>query len=133
MKVLLLTILMIFTGSAYAGLYKWVDNEGNVHYSQKRPLGKQYKRLKAPAAAPEDSKPLYSSSSKKSEDNVVSAEIDKNTKLRQTNCTRAKKHLNTYQVYSRIRGKDGVVRGIGAEERNREVTKAKQLISDFCD
>jgi len=132
MKVLLLTILMIFAGSAYAGLYKWVDNEGNVHYSQKRPLGKQYKRLKAPASAPENSKPLYSSSSKKSENDAVSAETDKNAKLRQTNCARAKKHLNTYQVYSRIRGKDGVVRNIGAEERNREVNKAKQLISDFC-
>lgn len=59
MKALLLMTMLIFTSSASAGLYKWVDDEGNVHYSQKRPRDKQFKRLKAPAAAPENSTPLY--------------------------------------------------------------------------
>ena len=52
MKILLLTAMIIFASSASAGLYKWVDDEGNVHYSQKRPVNKQYERLKAPTSAP---------------------------------------------------------------------------------
>lgn len=61
MRMLLLTTLMIFVSSASAGLYKWVDDEGNVHYSQKRPINKQFERLKAPAPSPDGSKPLYNS------------------------------------------------------------------------
>ena len=132
MKVLLLTVMMIFATSASAGLYKWVDNEGNVHYSQKRPRGKQYKRLKAPAPAPEDSKPLYSTSDKNNKKDPAAVETSKNEKLRELNCARAKKHLNTYQVYRRIRGKDGTIRNISDEEKTREIAKAQQSIRDFC-
>ena len=132
MKLLLLTMMMIFATSASAGLYKWVDDEGNVHYSQKRPRDKQYKRLKAPAPAPENSKPLYSTDNKTDKKDAVAVEMSKNQKLREVNCARAKKYLNTYQVYSRIRSKDGTIRDIGTEERTREIKKAQQSIRDFC-
>jgi len=132
MKVLLLTMMMIFTSTATAGLYKWVDSEGNVHYSQKRPRDKQYKRLKEPAPAPENSKSPYSSANKSNEKDAAATETAKNQKLRDLNCARAKKHLSTYQVYRRIRDKDGTVRNIGDEERAREIQKAQQSISDFC-
>ena len=132
MKVLLLTVMMIFATSASAGLYKWVDNEGNVHYSQKRPRDKQYKRLKAPAPTPQNTKPLYSTDGTSNKKDVIESEMKKNNNLRELNCTRAKKHLSIYQVYSRIRGKDGTVRDIGDEERNREIKKAQEAINDFC-
>jgi len=132
MKVLLLTVMMIFASTATAGLYKWVDSEGNVHYSQKRPHDKQYKRLKEPAPAPDNSKSPYSSTNKTIKKDAVTTETAKNKKLRDLNCARAKKHLNTYQVYLRIQGKDGTVREIGDEERAKEIQKAQQGISDFC-
>ena len=135
MRILLLTTLMIFSCSASAGLYKWVDDEGNVHYSQKPPLEQKYKRLKAPAPAPapENSQSPYPSTSKNIKKDVTATETAKNKKLRDLNCARAKKHLNTYQVYSRIRGKDGTIKIISDEERARETQKAQQSISDFCD
>ena len=133
MKVLLLTMMMIFATSASAGLYKWVDNEGNVHYSQKRPLNKQYKRLKAPPPAPENSKSPYQSKKQSSEtDDTATAETIKNKKIRETNCANAKKNLNAYQVYRRIRDKDGNVRPIDDNERARQIKQAKQAINDFC-
>ena len=87
MRILLLTTMMIFAASASAGLYKWVDNEGNVHYSQKRPANQQFKKLKAPPPAPETSKSLYQSSEPaKPASSTAAAETAKNQKIRADNC-----------------------------------------------
>lgn len=133
MRMLLLTTLIIFASSATAGLYKWVDNEGNVHYSQKRPKNIQYKKLKAPAAPPVSSKPLYQAEkAKTSADGALVEEEAKIKKLRTDNCEKAKKSLNTYTVYRRLRDKDGNVRIIDANERTKQIEDAKKAIKDFC-
>ena len=124
---------MIFASSAFAGLYKWVDDEGNVHYSQKRPKDKQYKRLKAPAPAPEDSKPLYQSTEKADKaSKTMAAESANNEKVRATNCANAKKHLNSYTIYRRFRDKDGNVNVVDDNERAKQIKEAEQAIKDFC-
>lgn len=135
MRVLLLAAIMIFASSAFAGLYKWVDDEGNVHYSQKRPLDQQFKKLKAPPPAPDDSKPLYQSSgdnSQKSGSDTAATETAKNKTAREQNCANAKKNLNAYQVYRRIKDKDGNVRTIDEKVRAAQIKKAQQAIKDFC-
>jgi len=136
MRVLLLTIMMIVASSASAGLYKWVDDEGNVHYSQKKPRGQQFERLKAPAPAPEDSKPLYQSSEtnkKVGGEDTAAKETAKNNKIREENCTKAKKNLNSYQVYRRIRDKDGNVTIIDDNERAKQIKSAQDAISQYCE
>ncbi len=133
MRILLLTVMIIFASSASAGLYKWVDDEGNVHYSQKRPLDQQYQRLKAPASAPENSTNLYQSTKQKSPaNNIIDTETAKNEKIRAKNCTKAKKNLNNYTVYRRFRDKDGNVTIIDDKDRAKQIKEAKQAISDFC-
>ena len=132
MRMLLLTVIMIFAGSASAGLYKWVDSEGNVHYSQKRPRDQQYKRLKAPAPAPENSKSLYPSTTLNKPKNVVATETAKNEKIRATNCQNAKNNLKSYQLSRRVRDKEGNVTIVDDKERARQIEKAKKAISDFC-
>ena len=125
--------MMIFASSASAGLYKWVDNEGNVHYSQKRPRDKQYKKIKAPAPAPESSKPLYKSTSPKNKSsNSAVSETKKNEKMRAENCANAKKRLNAYQVYRRIQDNEGNIKVVSDNERANNIKRAKQAISDFC-
>ena len=133
MRILLLTAMMIFASSAFAGLYKWVDDEGNVHYSQKRPRDQQYKRLKAPAPAPENNKSLYQSPKQnKKAGNVVASETAKNEKIRADNCAGAKKNLNSYTLYRRIRDKDGNVTVLDDKERARQIENAKIAIREFC-
>ena len=134
MRILLLATMMIFASSVSAGLYKWVDNEGNVHYSQKRPRDKQYKKIKAPAPAPEDSKPLYKSTTKQNKSTgTATKEAKKNEKLRAENCANAKKRLNGYQVYRRMQDEDGNVKVLDDNERAKKIQQAKQAINDFCD
>ena len=130
---LLLATLMIFTFSASAGLYKWVDDEGNVHYSQKRPKSQKYKRLKSPAPTPESSKPLYKPLAEPTENNdVVATETAKNEKIRSDNCAAAKKNLNSFTVYRRLRDKDGNITYIDDKVRAQRIENAKKAIREFC-
>ncbi|MCW8901817.1 MAG: DUF4124 domain-containing protein [Gammaproteobacteria bacterium] len=133
MRILLLSTLMILASSASAGLYKWIDNDGNVHYSQKPPRDQQFKRLKAPAAAPENSKPLYQETKLKDKaGNIVATETAKNEQIRATNCENAKNNLSSYQRSRRIRDKDGNVKTLDDNERSKQIENAKQAINDFC-
>ena len=135
MRVLLLTIMMIIATSASAGLYKWVDNEGNVHYSQKPPANKQFKRLKAPPSAPESAKPLYESSkaTAKEKGGTAAAESAKNKEIRAKNCVQAKKALTNYQLHRRVRDKKGNVTVLDDKVRAKQIESAKQAISNYCD
>lgn len=134
MRIVFLTIMILFATSASAGMYKWVDEDGNVHYSQKRPLDKQYKKLKAPPPAPEDAKSPYQSSAPKEDkpDKTVQALTDKNLKIREENCEKAKKNLTNFQLHRRIRDKDGNVTVIDDKEREKQIQNAEKAIKDFC-
>lgn len=134
MRILLLTTMMIFASSAFAGLYKWVDSDGNVHYSQKRPANQQFKQIKAPPPAPESSKPLYQSFKPAGKSGkTADAETAKNKKIRADNCVKAKKNLNNFQIHRRMRDKDGNVTVIGDKERSSNIENAKQAITNYCD
>ena len=133
MRILLLTAMMIFASSAFAGLYKWVDDEGNVHYSQKRPPNQQFERLKAPPPAPDSDKPLYQSSKPSDTANkAVAAETEKNEKIRAENCAKAKKSLANYQIHRRMRDEDGNVTVIDDKVRASQIEKAKEAINSYC-
>ncbi|MCK4865096.1 MAG: DUF4124 domain-containing protein [Gammaproteobacteria bacterium] len=134
MRMLLLTVMMIFASSAFAGLYKWIDNEGNVHYSQKRPVNQQFKRLKAPPPAPDNAKPLYKSSAPaKTANKTATAETAKNKEIRAKNCAQAKKNLSNFQIHRRMRDKDGNVTTIDDNVRAKNIKSAQNAISNYCD
>lgn len=134
MRILLLTMMMILASTASAGAYKWVDSEGNVHYSQYPPKDKPFKTLKAPLPAPQNTQsPDPETKEKKSNaEDTIKAETAKNAKIRQENCEIGKNNLNSYQLYRRIRAKDGTVTVVDDKERAHQIESAKQLIRDFC-
>jgi len=125
--------ILLLTAIAFAGLYKWVDDEGNVHYSQKRPANQQFERLKAPPAAPDNDKPLYQSNEPTSTtDETIAAETAKNKKIREEKCAQAKKSLSDYQVYRRIRDEDGNVTVLDDKVRATQIKRAKEAIRSYC-
>jgi len=134
MRMLLLTVMMIFASSTFAGLYKWVDNEGNVHYSQKRPVNQQFKRLKAPPPAPDNAQPLYKPGTPATKSGKTAAtETAKNKEIRAKNCAQAKKNLSNYQIHRRMRDKDGNVTTIDDNVRAKNIKNAQNAISNYCD
>ena len=136
MRTLLLMTIFVFSASAFAGLYKWTDNEGNVHYSQKPPKNQQFKRLKAPPPAPANAKPLYPSqstnNSKTGNTGKTTKETEKAKILKAENCAKARKNLSNYQVHRRIKDKDGNVKIISDDDRAAKIANANKDVEHYC-
>ena len=146
MKQLLALSLTLFTGlslcgTATAATYKWVDEKGNVHYSQHPPADTNYERMKIQKSRPGETPPpapATSSGSSKaggstSSSSVVKEELSKNEEIRAKNCEAAKKNLEIYTVYKRYRDKEGNVVRMDDEERLKKIEESKQHIAEFCD
>jgi len=138
-KICIVTGLTLFLAtSLQAASYKWTDEKGNVHYSQRPPPGKQYEKIKIhKPPQPSDTKPApsYSSPSSSSGDTgskAVEDEVAKNASIIKQNCEAAKKNLNVYQVYSRVKDKDGKIRVVSPKEREEKIQAAKDAIREFC-
>jgi len=134
-----LSILMSLTFAtlAQAGMYKWVDKDGHVHYSQKPPADSNYEKLNIKPQQPSStsSGPTYSTPSDSSDSNssdVIKKEETQAAEKREKICEQAKKALETYTVYRRIRNPDGTVVYLDDKERAKRIENAKQAIKDFC-
>jgi hypothetical protein len=146
MKRLLALPLTLFTGllictAATAATYKWVDEKGNVHYSQHPPADTNYERMKIeksrPGETPPPAPPASGSTNKaggsSSSSEVVKEELSKNEEIRAKNCEAAKKNLEIYTVYKRYKDKEGNVVRMDDDERLKKIEESKQHISEFCD
>lgn len=136
-RYLLIALLFSITSLSQAGIYKWVDEQGNVHYSQKRPQDKQYERIKAPASAPADAQSPYATSKESDKEgdkkgSTADSESAKNAELRRKNCEAAKKNLQIYQVYNRVKDDKGNYIRLDDNDRARLIEQNKQAIEEFC-
>lgn len=129
---------LLLSTAVQAGMYKWTDEQGNVHYSQRPPQGQQYEKMKVQKAPPpgdQTTAPSYSSPSSSNDDpgsKAVADEVSKNEALRKKNCAAAKKNLQVYQVYSRVKGPDGKIRVVSKQEKEEKIKAAKDAIREFC-
>lgn len=127
-----------------AATYKWVDKDGNVHYSQQPPSDANYEKLNiktqpnynteptTPPAQPAPNATAAGSNSNKSAA-VIKEETAKAEELRQKNCEQAKKALETYTAYRRVRDKDGNVIYLDDKVRAQRIEESKAAIKEFCE
>ncbi len=140
---LLLSLSML--GSSHAGsTYKWINDKGNVVYSQHPPAeGIKYERIKtiSPSRSSSKSSTAPSLSARESimkdkaareENALVKKEMDKNNAERAENCKLARDRLRFYQVQRRWKDKDGNIKSLSDEERMKKLEEAKQQVTDFC-
>ena len=122
--------------------YKWIDENGNVVYSQQPPEDKPYETIKTKNTTTQISTPSPTSSfatkvkeeSEESQlDSKVEQEAAKNEELRAANCKAAKNNLETYTVYRRIQNEDGEIIRLDDNERAKRIQEAKDAIKEFCD
>jgi len=45
-KIILFLILFLFINPVYSGIYKWIDNNGKVHFSSKKPRQQKVEEIK---------------------------------------------------------------------------------------
>lgn len=111
MKRLVALTLPLFTGlllcsNVSAATYKWVDEKGDVHYSQHPPAGSDYEKIKVeksrpgeePPPAPKSTGTTSPTSGTSSGSKVVQEELSKNQEIRTKNCEAAKKNLEIYTI-----------------------------------
>jgi hypothetical protein len=140
-QVCISTVLALALGTlAQAATYKWVDKDGHVHYSQQPPADANYERLNirtqqpssSSAPAPTQSAPAASGTTDNRGSAVIKEEVAKGEEQRQKNCEQAKKSLELYTVYRRVRDKDGNVVYLDDNERAKRIADSKAAIKEFC-
>ena len=111
--VMIITLITLPTASA-GKVYKWVDEDGNVHYGAQKPTtGAQELSVKTkPASSAEESEPESSSDQQqtakdqekeKAGSEKEAAEIAKrNEEIRQQNCSNARKRAATIEQGGRL-------------------------------
>ena len=159
MRFALAILISILALTAQAdGIYKWVDENGVVHFGAQPPKEKQvevvrkpksdrYKQWQAEQQAltaaqqeetSEDDATAEAPSGKREpagQDDQAQQQLTKAQQAVQAQrCRMAQSNLQELQTHSRVRevGADGKIRVLPEEERQQRIANAKQTISQNC-
>lgn len=140
-----LSLLLLFiSGPGFAAMYKWVDADGNVHYTQSPPPGDiEGETIKPPPKVDTDKalKELQDRQDKiKSinEDRTREAEEEKmkegNLAKKKAACDLAKDKLAKASGSTRVYATDekGNRVKLGEDERQARIDAAKKEVAEFC-
>ncbi len=128
--------------SARSEIYKWVDSEGEIHYSETRPTEDNFETIKiknnidtqnAINSLEKKSKSLKKMRKKRKEKKqaaiAAKEELARNKEL----CDQAKKQLASYQHPKvTLEEKDGTLRALGEEEKQLAIKKGKEIVEEAC-
>jgi len=140
-------IISLVAPSAWANSvsYKWLDDNGNIAYSQTPPRDREYETIRTKSASGNTTTKSSSTSSSsvvKALEESASARKEKEgeakkeaefAEKRAVECEKAKKNVETYTIYRRVRNPDGSVERLDDKDRARLLEEAKQNVADLCD
>ena len=144
-----LVALLIALGLAPAGrvdakLYKWVDENGNVTYSQKKPPDRKTETIELKGIGPADSnaekrldkarESFDKTRRERAKDEFDKAESGRRAKLNKKNCELAQQNLQVLEEGGRIKAKNdkGETYYIDQSELATKLAKAREQIKEFC-
>lgn len=158
---LIIGLSVVFSSSlCFAGIYKWVDEQGNTHYGQQRPSNTSVKKMDVQMHAPGDDSSYKRPGQKDPEDDPDNpkdpdapdeeakkadekkaekppekpAESAAEKKNRLAACAQARKSLATMQAAGRVRSKDkdGNINYLSDEQKNSRMKTTRDLIAKRC-
>jgi hypothetical protein len=142
MKNLLLgSILMAFSVSVPAALYKWVDENGTMQYSQEPPPSGSYQEIQAPTTPPsseQEPSPANSNSGPAADPATATPaskqDLAKQEAARELNCQLAQERLSQLENHARIRYKsaDGSMRIMSEEEKQAKLLETRKMADETC-
>ena len=131
--------------SVSAEIYKWVDDEGNIHYGEKPPsvnTKEEVKTIKirdnvdtqrAAEALNKKSKSLNDRSEERKKEKTDTLNEKKELEENIMRCEQAKKQLANYQHPKvNVKESDGTYRALGEEERQAGLKKSEELVKKAC-
>lgn len=125
---------------AAAGMYKWVDEDGNVHYSQTPPPSGEAEELKPPPG-PAASGEAIEEQRKESEEALTpvpppTADIEAEEERKRVykhNCESARRNLEIYKRHRNVIDEEGERVTLSDEQRRARINEANRRIEKFCE
>lgn len=144
-KVCLFLFLSTASMFVVADVYKWVDEEGQTHYSQQAPVGQKTELIKAPpppASLPEDAQrkvdQLINEQNQARDERNRKVQEQQHEEAQQQqieeSCTRSKNNLQKYMDNPgrRILNSDGEAIRPTEEERQAKIKQLNIDIKEHC-
>ncbi|MAK90857.1 MAG: hypothetical protein CMI08_03055 [Oceanospirillaceae bacterium] len=138
-------LVSLYSASASAEIYRWVDDKGQTHFSSQPPEGNAQKaerynvNVQRPAENVEGYKlPSWQTEDEEKPEAEPEAEKEQQTQADKEkamkNCQRARdyKERVTTNFSRRFKQPDGEIRPLTDDERQREIEKANKLIEQNC-
>lgn len=143
-SVIQIFVLCVVVSNSQAALYKWVDADGNTHYTQSPPTGGIEADVIKPPPKIDTNKALDKLEEQQKYLDGLQEEREKQAKkqqneeaneaIRKSNCDLGKDKLTHLTDIPRIQkvDKDGNVSRLTEEERQAKIKKAQELIDKEC-
>lgn len=114
-------------------LYKWVDENGRVHYSQTPPEASaaESEQMQLKDSDPYQSKPDKTADEDKNAPSVTN-EAAQVVERRKKNCEIAKQNMETFRNSEKIQQPDGNVVTLSPEMRDAKMKEAQAMINAYC-
>lgn len=139
-RILLVIALLGLTSSLpvqAVSLYKWVDENGRVHYSQTPPdtKARESEQMQVKDSNPYQPTQENEAAGNEEKNNAEPRTTDEAAKIvetRKQNCEIAKQNLTTYQNSDRVKQEDGTVIKLSEEMRAAKIKEAQALVNAYC-
>lgn len=141
-RILVLACIFAASPFALAQLYKWVDKDGRVSYSDQPPSAQESKQMNLSTGQPvapqrsavEAEKELSARRGEAQEKAKVAENIEQKAKVDAENCLRAKTYLRTVTDGGRISSTDATGERIILDDKQiaDERVKAQRAVDENC-
>lgn len=133
--------LLMLAGTAQAKLYKWVDEQGNVTYSERKPTDQKAEEIKllgVPAVSNEEARQRLDQLTDKAETatkdrefkQTVTAEVAERDERLKANCDTAQQNLRVLENASRVKDQDGQF--MSDAQRAARLAQTRKEVEDNC-
>jgi hypothetical protein len=126
---------LLLAGAASAGVYKWVDKDGKVHYSDKPVAGAQEQQIRAPGVAqPGSSTGETGGGAGAGNVGDTDNQDSEVAGVRSEQCALAQKRLQNYENAGSITREDasGKQVPLTADQRIDTIVQARRDVNAFC-
>lgn len=133
----------LFPVIATAEIYKWVDEQGQVHYSQNRPVDQQVETIKGPSkvdteaaqkALQERRDKLNAIDEERAEENKKAAEAEKQAQANKERCNAALEAMARLRSQNRMQyiNEEGERAFMTEEQRQQRLEEAQKAVEESC-
>lgn len=133
--------LMLLAGAASAKLYKWVDEQGNVTYSERKPPDRQVEEIKllgVPTVSNEQARQRLEQLNEKAETatkdrefkKTVTAEVAEREERLKENCEIARQNLRVLENSSRVQDQSGQF--MDDAQREARLAQTRKEVENNC-